>query len=99
MFDGLNEEIVNSHIKEGKPVERLLYVDPKTNQHVFKNEEINFTLNFHLPNMLTHVQENQVVGNVEIVIDGVVVDSINLLSCETYDKATLWDYFKEIIGS
>ena len=36
------EEIVESHIKEGKPVERLLYVDPKTNEHVFKNEEINF---------------------------------------------------------
>ena len=36
------EEIVESHIKQGKPVERLLYVDPKTNQHVFKNEEINF---------------------------------------------------------
>ncbi len=36
------EEIVESQIKEGKPVERLLYVDPKTNEHVFKNEEINF---------------------------------------------------------
>ena len=36
------EEIVESHIKLGKPVERLLYVDPKTNEHVFKNEEINF---------------------------------------------------------
>lgn len=36
------EEIVESHIKNGKPVERLLYVDPKTNQHVFKSEEINF---------------------------------------------------------
>ena len=36
------EEIVNSHIKDGKPVERLLYTDPKTNQHVYKNEEINF---------------------------------------------------------
>ena len=36
------EEIVESHIKQGKPVERLLYVDPKTNHHVFKNEEINF---------------------------------------------------------
>ena len=36
------EEIVESHIKEGKPVERLLYVDPKTQEHVFKNEEINF---------------------------------------------------------
>lgn len=36
------EEIFNSHIKGGKPVERLLYVDPKTNQHVFKSEDINF---------------------------------------------------------
>lgn len=36
------EEIFNSHIKEGKPVERLLYVDPKTNQHIFKSEDINF---------------------------------------------------------
>lgn len=36
------EEIFNSHIKDGKPVERLLYIDPKTNQHVFKSEDINF---------------------------------------------------------
>lgn len=36
------EEIFNSHIKEGKPVERLLYTDPKTGHHVYKNEEINF---------------------------------------------------------
>ena len=36
------EEIVNSHIKDGKPVERLLYTDPKLGNHVYKNEEINF---------------------------------------------------------
>lgn len=36
------EEIVNSHIKDGKPVERLLYTDPKTDNHIYKNEEINF---------------------------------------------------------
>ena len=36
------EEIVESHIKNGKPVERLLYVDPKTNEHVFENNKINF---------------------------------------------------------
>ena len=36
------EEIVNSHIKDGKPVERLLYADPKSGNHVYKNEEINF---------------------------------------------------------
>ena len=36
------EEIYNSHIVGGKPVERLLYVDPKTGEHVHKSEEINF---------------------------------------------------------
>ena len=36
------EEIVTSHIKDGKPVERLLYTDPKSGNHVYKNEEINF---------------------------------------------------------
>ena len=36
------EEIFNSHIVGGKPVERLLYVDPATKQSVQKSEEINF---------------------------------------------------------
>jgi len=36
------EEIYESHVKNNKPVERLLYTDPKTHEHVHKNEEINF---------------------------------------------------------
>ncbi len=36
------DEIVESHIKNGKPVERLLYVDPNTNQAVAKNDDIQF---------------------------------------------------------
>ncbi len=36
------EEIITSHVNNGTPVERLLYVDPNTNKHIFKNEEINF---------------------------------------------------------
>ena len=36
------EEIVNSHLVGGKPVERLLYVDPKTQKPVPKSEDINF---------------------------------------------------------
>lgn len=36
------EEIYNTHIVGGKPVERLLYVDPATKQSVQKPEEINF---------------------------------------------------------
>lgn len=36
------EEIFESHIKNNKPVERLMYVDPKTHQHVPDDEHINF---------------------------------------------------------
>ena len=61
------------------------------------DEQPNFSLNFNLPTMLDSVKENQIVGNVEIVLDGVVVDTINILSCQTKTEASLWDYFKEII--
>jgi len=36
------EEIYESHVKNNQPVERLLYTDPSTQQHIYKNEEINF---------------------------------------------------------
>ena len=36
------EEIFESHIKNGQPVERLLYKDPKTGERVHKNDDINF---------------------------------------------------------
>lgn len=61
-----------------------------------KNTQENLSLIYHLPTMLTHVKENQIVGNVDIIIDGIVVDTISLLSAETYNEATLWDYIKEI---
>ena len=36
------EEIFESHIKGGQPVERLLYKDPKSGEAVHKNDDINF---------------------------------------------------------
>ena len=36
------DEIIDSHIIGGNPVERLLYTDPATKNHVFKNEDIKF---------------------------------------------------------
>ncbi len=36
------EEIYESHIKKGVPVERLLYTDPKTHEKIHKDEDINF---------------------------------------------------------
>ncbi len=36
------EEIFESHIKGGQPVERLLYKDPKSGEAVHRNDDINF---------------------------------------------------------
>ena len=36
------EEIFESHVKSDKPVERLLYTDPKSGEHVHRNDDINF---------------------------------------------------------
>ena len=63
------------------------------------DETPNYSLNFNLPNMLNSVKENQIVGNVEVVVDGVVVDTINILSCDSLSEATLWDYIKDIAQS
>ena len=60
-------------------------------------EKVNYSINLNLPNKLTSVKENQIVGNAEIVIDGVVVERINILSCNTIDEFSVWDYVKEIV--
>jgi len=64
-----------------------------------KNEDVNYSLNFHLPNQLKSVKENEVVGTVEIVVDGIVVDTINILSNSTFIEPSVWEYFKEIISA
>ena len=65
---------------------------------VEKGTKPNFSLKFNLPNQLTHAVENQPIGNVEIVVDGVVQETINILSCDTFAQATIWDYFKKLIS-
>ena len=65
---------------------------------VKKNSLPNYSLTFNLPHQLAQAIENQPIGNVEIIIDGVVVDTINILSCDTFAQATIWDYFKKILS-
>lgn len=64
-----------------------------------KNNNINYSLNFNLPQKLLAVTENQVVGNVEIIVEGIVVDTINILSTEKHSEASLWDYIKDVVNS
>ena len=84
-----------------KGMDRVAHLKAEREFHYVcpKNETINCSLNYNLPNMLLKVKENQVVGNVEIIIDGKVVDTINILSTNTFNEASIWDYFKEIINN
>ena len=61
-------------------------------------EDVNYSINYNLPSMLTSVKQNQVVGNAEIIVNGVVVDKINILALDSHREANAWDYFKEIIN-
>ena len=61
-------------------------------------EDVNYSINYNLPSMLSSVKQNQVVGNAEIIVNGVVVDKINILALDSHREANVWDYFKEIIN-
>jgi D-alanyl-D-alanine carboxypeptidase (penicillin-binding protein 5/6) len=65
---------------------------------VEKGTRPNYGLKFNLPNQLSQAVENQPIGNVEIIVDGVVQETINILSCDTFAQATIWDYFKKLIS-
>ncbi len=95
LFDETNLEDMNIKIK-GKNRSAKLKADKTFSLTHLKNEQPNYSLNYNLPNMLTKVKENQVVGNVEIIVDGVVVEKIDIMSAETVDELTVWDYIKEI---
>ncbi len=96
IFD--NSHLENKTIKI-KGMDRAAHLKAERDYSIVcpKNEQVNYSLNFNLPSKLTKVTENQIVGNVEIVIDGKVEDTINILSCDTLNEPSVWDYFKEII--
>ena len=95
LFDNTNVADMTIKIKG---MDRSTHIKAERNfTYVCKRgEDVNFALQYNLPNMLHSVKENQVVGNVEIVIDGKIVDKINLLATETHDEASVWDYFREL---
>ncbi len=69
------DEIFESHIKNGKPLERLLYVDPKSGKHITKSEEINF----YAKQTRTSL-ENCGHINAECVQEAIAVDGYEALS-------------------
>jgi len=106
-FNNFKSEIIfsNDNLKDKiikiKGLDRVATLKAEKDYSIIhkNNEQINFSLNYNLPSQLTKVKENQVVGNVEIVVDGKVECTINILSASTYEEATLWDYIHEVINN
>lgn len=73
-----------------------IYADREFSLVTKIGEQPNYSLKFNLPDMLTQVNKGDVVGNVEIIVDGVKQDTINLYASETHKPATLLDYIKQI---
>lgn len=63
-----------------------------------KGEQVNYSLNFNLPSQLKSCKQGQVVGNLEIVIDGKIEATIDLTANETISEASIWDYIKDIVA-
>lgn len=97
----LNNETVKDLTVKIKGQDRTTHVKcEREYTHICKrNENINYSINYNLPDKLTEVTENQIIGTAEIVIDGIIVDTINLLSTETHKASTFIDNFKEIINN
>lgn len=92
------QDLVNKQIAiKGKNQNCTLSAEREYTIVTNKGEKPNYSLNFNLPNSLKSVNQGDVVGNVEIVVDGVVVDTINLVSNQTITEASVWDYIKDII--
>ena len=95
----LSNQDLENHIVKIKNTNKTIALKVEKEYSVIcnKNEELNYQLNFNLPHQMREIKINEIIGNVEIVVDGVIVERINILSCENYFEPTIWDNFKEII--
>lgn len=98
LFSNNNLQDIKVPVK-GLDINAELYAEKEFSCVVEKNKNINFTLNYNLPTMLTKINQGQIVGNVEIIVDGIVVDTIDIYSARTYSQPSIWDNFKEIISN
>lgn len=62
-----------------------------------KNTETNYSVVLNLPDVLTESTAGEVIGNAEIYVDGVLVDTINIRALNSVKQSTLWDRIKEIV--
>lgn len=61
-----------------------------------KNTTNPYTVLYHLPDRILSITSGDIVGTAEIIKDGIVVDTIDILADETVEAPSLFDYFNMI---
>lgn len=91
----LNDEF---EIRGGK--KNSILVRPERNCYVFtandKTPEISYNVVAY--EVKAPVTENSVMGKIEVYKDGILFDTVNIVSAENVEKANFGDYFKGIAG-
>jgi D-alanyl-D-alanine carboxypeptidase (penicillin-binding protein 5/6) len=75
-----------------------IFVHPARNSYVFcANGQVpQITFNVIAYDIKAPVRQSDVVGKVEVYKDGVLYDSVELISCEDVEKASYGDYLKDV---
>lgn len=92
-----NSNLTEKNIKmQGQDKVLHLKAEKNVNFVTEKGKELKVDYIYNVPNKLISVKENEVIGNVEIIINGEKYDSVNLLACETIDEPSYLDNLKRI---
>ena len=73
-----------------------MYLEREFATVIKKGAKLDYSLSFNLPDTLKSVKADEVVGSVDVILNGEKVDTINILSKDTIEEASIWDYFKTI---
>jgi D-alanyl-D-alanine carboxypeptidase (penicillin-binding protein 5/6) len=89
----LNEDF---EVKGGKS--STVSVCPERNSYVFsaidKSPDVTYKVTSY--NLKAPIAKGQIIGKIEVFKDGILCDTLNLLSFEEVKKATYGDYFKNV---
>lgn len=61
-----------------------------------KGEKVDVELNYNLPSSMTSVEKGEKVGTVDVVVNGKLYDTVNLLSNVSIEEPSFVDYIKRI---
>ena len=95
VFDESNLENVKIKM-QGQDKLLSLKADRTSNVITSKGKELKIDYIYYLPNSLESVKQGEEVGNVEIIINGELYDTIALKAIETIKEPSFRDYLKRI---